>query len=206
MEQDTSRHDQVSLDALGGRLLLIYPSDLNSEQKRLYSGIEQSQVARAKSMGYTAMLPDGRLIGPFNALLRNPPLAAAVGAWTSAIRDNIQPFLDDITRELIILSIGVHWKAKYVIYAHTIAARQVKSEEADIRRVLSSQEPLSDRRILTAYRVTKCLMDRERLDEQLYLEIIAELGEAGVVALIALIGQYMHTSILLNCFQVTVPR
>ena len=157
-------------------------------------------------MGYTAMLPDGRLIGPFNALLRNPPLAAALGTWTSTISSNSKQVLDDVTRELVILSIGVHWKADYVVYAHTIAAREVRAEESDIRHVLSLEEPKSEGRTLIAYRVTHRLIRQERLEQQLYLEAQNEFGEAGLVALVALIGQYMHTSALLNCFEIPAPR
>ena len=206
MEQATSQNEESPQDSLGGRLSLLFPSDLDTEQKRLHVAIEQSSVARSKAMGYTAMFPNGCLIGPFNALLRNPPLAMALGAWTSSISSNSKQVLDDVTRELVILSIGVHWKADYVVYAHTTAAREVKADEADILHVLSSAEPKTEGRILIAYRVTRQLIRQERLDQQLYLEARNAFGEAGLVALVALIGQYMHTSVLLNCFEIPAPR
>jgi hypothetical protein len=70
---------------LGGRLDLLSPEQLTTDQRQLYDRLSATRIARAKDAGYQAALPDGRLIGPFNAFLRVPPIGAAQVEWAQAI-------------------------------------------------------------------------------------------------------------------------
>src|SRR3954471_21441167 len=70
---------------LGGRLALLAPDELSTEQRRLHDRLTSTRVSRATSTGYRAALPDGRLIGPFNAFLRAPAIAEQQLAWAQAI-------------------------------------------------------------------------------------------------------------------------
>ena len=53
-----------SRQSLGGRLPLLHPDALNSEQKALYDRIASQAVPWAESAGFEAKQPDGTLLGP----------------------------------------------------------------------------------------------------------------------------------------------
>jgi len=72
-------------DRLGGRLALLAPDSLSAEQRQVYDALCDLVVPEAEQGGFTARLPDGRLIGPFNALLRDPRLTSGFGQWVRAI-------------------------------------------------------------------------------------------------------------------------
>nr|GFD12194.1 hypothetical protein [Tanacetum cinerariifolium] len=71
-------------DNLGGRLPLLNPDDLKSDQKKLYNQLQDTMVPWAKKSGFQAQTFDEKLIGPFNAMLRSPDIAAALLKVTAA--------------------------------------------------------------------------------------------------------------------------
>ena len=193
----------ISQDELGGRLALLACAALDGEQRKLYDAMTKTIIPEAEESGFTARLADGRFIGPFNAMLRVPNLSSAMGPWTAQIA---QSGMADDVRQVVILAVGAAWSAGYEIAAHTSAARGVGVPQAAIDAIIRKQEPpglTADANL--AYRLTVSLLDHRTVADALYRELIDTFGEAGIITILALIGQYQFVSSILNCFDVPTP-
>jgi 4-carboxymuconolactone decarboxylase len=190
-------------DHLGGRLALLAPAGLDTSQRRLYDELTARVLPEAAEGGFVARLDDGRFIGPFNALLRVPAVAAGLGEWTTQIS---RAGLADEVRQAVILTVGAAWSAEYEIEAHTSAARVAGLPDRAIDAILTGTPPtgLSDEANI-AHRVTACLLTAHALADDLYQRAVATFGEAGLIAILCLIGQYQTISSILVCFQVPAP-
>ncbi len=190
-------------DRLGGRLPLLDTAALGAEQRQVYEALTRMVVPEAAVSGFTARLDDGRFVGPFNALLRVPKIAAGLGQWTAQIARS--GMADDV-RQVVILTVGAAWSADYEIDAHTSAARVVGVPEEAINAIVAGTTPhtLNDEAAV-ACEFTVSLLTGRGMPEHLYRRAIAAFGEAGVIAILCLIGQYQTISSILVCFQVPVP-
>lgn len=190
-------------DDLGGRLPLLAPADLNHEQPQLYDAMTHTILPEAKRGGFVAQLGDGRFIGPFNALLRVPALAAGFGQWTAKIT---QAGLSEEVRQVVILAVGAVWAAEYEIYAHVAAARAEGVAQAAIDDILRRTEPAEvSAEARVAHRLTIAVVEERSIAPNLYDEAIAAFGIDGLMAILSLIGQYQFISSVLTCFKVPSP-
>ena len=206
MDQRCSQPEDQGQEYLGGRLPLLNPTGLDAEQRGLYAILEHAQIARAKATGYVAALDDGRLVGPFNAMLRHPQLAHGLGDWVSTITKSSKEYLSPSAREVVILTVGVHWKADYVIYAHSASAYQAGVSDANLQAILQGHEPGQlSREAFLARSLALRFIKQERVEPALYSDLLQQFGEKGILTLIALIAQYIHTSCVLTCFEIPVP-
>ena len=191
-------------DRLGGRLPLLRRAQLDPSQAQVYDQLERTVVPEAAESGWTARLADGRFVGPFNALLRVPALAAGFGQWTGAIA---RSGLDDEVRQTVILTVGAAWSAAFEVDAHASAARAAGLPDEAVQ-ALVAQEPvvpgLSPQAEL-ARRFTTALVARRAVPDALYQEAVEAFDAAGLIALMSLIGQYQTISSFLVCFNVPVP-
>lgn len=187
----------------GGRLPLLPPDALDEEQRALYAGVRATRLLAADDAGYTAMLPDGRLLGPFNVMLRAPRIARPLLEWAQAIAGS---GLAADVREAVILTVAAHWRADYALYAHTAGAVRAGVPEAAIGALRAGGTPhgLRDEADI-AHRVTAALVRDHRVPGDLYDEAVAVFGTESLVALVNLVGQYLNTSALLALFEVPVP-
>ena len=108
--------------SLGGRVPLFDPHALTAAQKAVYDSMVADMVPWAKAAGFTAMLEDGRLVGPFNTILESPGIAAAFLALQAAEQKHTT--LSKRVRQVVILTVGAVWKCDYERYAHEAVARQ----------------------------------------------------------------------------------
>lgn len=190
--------------SLGGRLALIAPDDLSSSQEKLYDHIQDTLVPWAKKSGFQAETDDKELIGPFNPMLRSPEIATALLGVTSA--EQAHTSLSEKVRQVVILTTGAVWQAAYELYAHAAVADKAGFDEETIQALVAGQKPasLSEDEAL-AYDFTYHLVATHQINPDLYRRAIEAFDEKGVFDLIALAGQYMSISALLNTFAVPVP-
>jgi 4-carboxymuconolactone decarboxylase len=188
------------LSGLGGRLPLLPPDALDEAQRVLR---DRLQATRARNAGYTAALPDGRFIGPFNALLRTPQIARPLLEWAQALT---QAGIPADVREVVILTVAAHWRAEYALYAHTAAAEKAGLPGPAIASLLHGEAPRGLRpEADLAHRLAAALVRDHHVPDDLYDEAVAAFGTNTLIALVNLIGQYLNTSALLACFQVPAP-
>ncbi len=193
-----------SADNLGGRLALLEPAKLDSDQKKLYKQLQATLVPWAEKSGFTAATSDGRLIGPFNAMLRSPAISTALLGVTSA--EGKETSLGKTVREVVILTVGAAWQAAYELYAHVAVGQSVGLAPATVQALAAGQKPADlSHEEGVAYDFTQRLATTHQLDAALYEQAIVTFGEKGVVDMIYLAGQYMTISALLNTFAVPAP-
>ncbi len=191
-------------DNLGGRLALLAPDALDSDQKKLYTQLQDTMVPWAEKSGFRADTYDDRLIGPFNVMLRSPRISQSIMEMTAT--ESKETSLGKKVREVVILTVGAVWEAAYELYAHVAVGQSVGHAAATVQALAAGQKPAD----LTpeesvAYDFTQRLATQHQIDAELYEQAIVTFGEKGVVDMIYLAGQYMTISALLNTFAVPVP-
>lgn len=189
--------------AAGGRLRLLDEAELNAEQARLRDRLLVTRVARGRDSGYCAALDDGRLIGPFNALLRAPGVGERQLDWAQAIWATDLP---PAAREIAILVVATQWQAEYVLYAHRAAARAAGLGDELVNDLIAGRAPTGlDSTARLAHDVALAVVRDHDVPDDLYRDFLSAYGETRAVALLALIGQYLATCVVTTCFRVPQP-
>ena len=191
-------------EALGGRLKLLSPSELNPDQKRTYDVIDTDMAPWAESAGFRSKTDDGRLIGPFNSVLYSPGISPAFLALQAAEQKHTT--LDERVRQVVILTVGAVWGCDYERYAHAAVARKAGMPDAAIA-ALARGDPADGlgARERLAQRFTYEITANHRVDDALYDEAQAMFGPQGLVDMLYLAGCYDTISSLLNAFKVPTP-
>ena len=192
-------------DEANARLPLLDPQGLTREQRNLYERIEDGMLPWAQQSGFKAATADGRLLGPFNAMLYNHEIGAAQLQLQAAER--LATELDAMVREVVILTVGAACQAAYEVYAHRAVAAKTGLAAEDIEALATGGEPRGLKpNELTAHRFVKTLVEKHRVPEVLYAEAAKAFGHKGLVDMLHLVGLYLAVSAMLNAFEVPVPE
>ncbi|WP_033328215.1 carboxymuconolactone decarboxylase family protein [Streptomyces yerevanensis] len=184
---------------MGVRLGGLLPGELDEEQAEVYRAV----TGGARALGPQAFpLTDqeGRLRGPFNAMLLSPPVGLATQALGTAVRYSSS--LSDRVREMAILAVAAHWDSAFEREAHEAVGRTsgglTESEMAALRagRVPELAEPAER----TALRATTALLRHGTLNDDEYADAVAAVGERGVFELTTLVGYYSMLALQLRVF------
>jgi 4-carboxymuconolactone decarboxylase len=103
------------------RLALIPPSDMTAEQRPLYDDMRAGISATYSA--FTTIPDDGTILGPWSAWLHEPELGTAIWGVTKA--PTRYRHLPEVSRQIVILVVGTHFRADYEIYAHSAVARVI---------------------------------------------------------------------------------
>ena len=137
------------------RLTFISPSDLTPEQRPLYEDMKAG--ISAKYTTFTTMSDDGTILGPWSAWLHEPELGTAFWGVTKAMTRFRH--LPEVSRQIVILVVGAHFRAAYEIYAHSAVARAAGISEAQIATITSGHRPLDlpkrHRRLTTSQQLSR---------------------------------------------------
>jgi 4-carboxymuconolactone decarboxylase len=191
-------------ELVGGRLTVIEPKNLETEQKSLYDFIDQKFVPWSQKAKFAIKIDDGRLVGPFNTFLYSPKVSTAFLEFMEA--ETQFSTLTARVREVVTLTCGAFWNAKYELYAHSALARKAGLSEQTIRALATGQPPeaLSADEML-AYDFTRQLITEHRVSEDLYGRAEVAFGKTELVNMTFLIGHYLLTCALLNTFETPAP-
>lgn len=192
-------------NTLGGRLALLSPDELTSDQKKLYNKLDDTLIPWAKKSGFQAVTDDDKLIGPFNPMLRSPKVSA--GFLEALDAEMKHTTLNEKVRQVIILTVGAVWHCEYELYAHHAIALKAGFDETTIAALSAGQAPSSlTAEERTAQQFTHTLASTFRVDEQTYQQALDAFGEEGVTDMTYLASNYFATSALLNVFAVPAPK
>lgn len=195
-----------STNNLGGRLPLIDPATMTPAQRKLFDELNATWVVVAKQLGVQATTADGRLIGPFNALLLHPEVSEKLSDFQVA--EAKYTTLSKRVREVVIIAVGAIWHAEYELYAQKATARQLGFSDAAIAALAKGDIPekeLSEEEKV-ATQLTHQLVSHHRVGEELYRKGEKIFGTKGLFDLIALIGEYQTVCGALCLFEVPVPK
>jgi 4-carboxymuconolactone decarboxylase len=169
----------------------LAPEALNPDQKA---------VAEAILNG-----PRGQIQGPFNVLLRAPKLANHVQRLGAHLR--FSGALDGRFRELAILTVARHWSAQFEWFVHYPIAMELGVDaEAAERLRLGGDPGFPEAAQQLVWRVSRRVLESGRLDDALFAEATALLGDEAMVELLTVLGYYTLLSFVLNVGRVPVPE
>jgi 4-carboxymuconolactone decarboxylase len=182
------------------RLDALAPEQLDGAQAELYAAITGGP--RAADRGRSPIVDDeGRLLGPFNAMLYNPALGDPMQGLGAAIR--YRTSLDAATREVAILAVAATLDSPFEWYAHERLARGAGVSEETIARIAAGREPDGEQAL--PYRAARELIAEGDLSDARFAEVAERFGTTGCVELVVLVGYYRMLALMLRTFRVSAP-
>jgi 4-carboxymuconolactone decarboxylase len=186
-----------------GRLRKLEVSDLDDAQRTLYQDIVGGPRGQGTQL-FALRDEDGRLEGPFNAMLLSPSVGSALQGLGARVRYSAR--LGDRARELAILTVGYGWDSGFEVYSHERIARAAGLTETELAAVRSHQFAVfDDPAERTVATVAHALVTRSDLTDEEYQAAREILGEEGLFELTTLVGYYATLALQLRVFRVPVP-
>ncbi|MGW0704466.1 carboxymuconolactone decarboxylase family protein [Streptomyces sp. NPDC002643] len=180
------------------RLAGFLPGDMSVEQTAVYEAICGGPRA-ASPQAFALTDAEGRLRGPFNAMLLSPPVGAALQAVGSAVR--YQSSLSARVREMAILLVAARWDSAFERTAHEAVGRACGLTEEELGHLRSCILPtLTDRDETVALRTVAALLRSGALSDDEYHMAVAAIGESGLFELTTLVGYYSTLALQLRVF------
>lgn len=175
------------------------PAELTEEQRALYDRITGGPRA-AGPQHFALTDAEGRLVGPFDALLLSPEVGTALQEVGAAVRYGSG--LTDRVRELAILRVAGHWDCTFERTAHEAIGRAVGLGEPEIAAAGAGTQPdLTDPTESAALAVVEALVLRGDLGDEEYARAVDRLGERAVFELTVLVGYYATLALQLRVFR-----
>ena len=157
---------------------------------------EQQKVAEAILAG-----PRGSLIGPFRYWMHQPEMAGSAQQFGQYCR--FDSSLPKTLSELAILVTARYWSAEFEWWAHKRIALEAGLPEPIIEAIRTHQPPPFETEAQRAvYDFAKMLHETKNVTDAVYDAAVKELGEGGVLDIIAITGYYTLVSMTLNVYRV----
>lgn len=185
------------------RLHKLDVAGLDDDQRRLYDEIAGGPRAHGRQL---IPLVDhaGRLEGPFNAMLLQPRLGAALQGLGSVLRYGCS--LTDRAREVAILLVGHAEDSPFEVYAHEAVGRAAGLDDAELAALRDGRvDDLRGEDERAVARVTATLLARRDLTDLEYTSARTLLSEPALFELTTLIGYYTTLALQLRVFDVELP-
>ncbi|MGZ3410141.1 MAG: carboxymuconolactone decarboxylase family protein [Xanthobacteraceae bacterium] len=176
------------------RLPPLVESELNPAQRALLDSMRSGPRGGAVSLG-----------GPFGCYMHAPEIGEAIQQLAAFCRFKTR--LPKRLSEFAILTIGRLWKAQYEFHVHAGEAERAGVKPETIRDLKSGRTPgkaPKDERALYDFIVE--LHSKRRVSNRNYARVQKLLGDGGVVELLAIVGSYTLTCMVLNTFRVPLPE
>lgn len=178
------------------------PDDLTDEQRILYDDIA---VVIERDFGeLIARMPDGALIGPFNAWLHWPAFGRAAWALNRSLWEH--SVLPADVHQLVILVTAAKFGARYELYGHEYFARRCRMSDDRIATVAAGQRP-ADLSLAhgAAYDFAAALNRGGAVPESTYRAAVSAFGNTGAAEIVFLVGCFSMVAVTLNAFDEPVP-
>ncbi|GAA3745938.1 alkylhydroperoxidase family enzyme [Spinactinospora alkalitolerans] len=185
-----------------GRLPWYSPGELSGEQRAIYDGV---LAKYGPEPPFPLTDDEGRLHGPFNAMLAAPGVGAALQRLSAAVgsRTSLSPRV----REIVILTVAAARGSAFEWSAHRRVAATAGLADEEILALGSQATPDSfDEADNAALDFTRALLRDQDADDALYTRADRHFGEPGVVELVTLIGYYDLLATLLRVLRVPAPE
>ena len=186
-----------------GRLPWYHPNELDEPAKALYDRITRGPRSQGPQ-AFDLTDSNGRLHGPFNALLISPEVGTAVAELGSAIR--YKSAFSPRAREIAILEVSAKRRSSFEWYAHERVGKQAGLTEAETAAIHDAQDAPTLTPTESVVRTTVALLLSKRdLDEMEFTMASEALGERGLMELIALVGYYDMLALSLSVWRTPLP-
>lgn len=180
------------------RLAGLLPGQLDEEQTELYRAIAGGPRA-AGPQAFALTDAEGRLRGPFNAMLLSPTVGLAVQAVGAAVRYG--SVLGARARELAILAVAAHWNSAFEREAHEAVGRTAGLTDPEMAALRTGAVPeLADPAERAVLGATRTLLRRGELSDEEYADTVSAVGERGLFELTTLVGYYGTLALQMRVF------
>jgi 4-carboxymuconolactone decarboxylase len=172
------------------RLPPLVESELNPAQRTLLESLRSGPRGRAVSLG-----------GPFGCYMHAPEAGEVIQQLAAFCRFKTR--LPKRLSEFAILVVGRLWKGQYEFHIHSGEAERAGVKPDTIRAVKAGRAPAKaprDERAIYDFVIE--LHRKQRVSNRNYARVQKLLGDGGVVELLALLGSYTLTCMVLNTFRV----
>jgi 4-carboxymuconolactone decarboxylase len=185
-----------------GRLPWLASADLDATQTALHESIAGGP--RSQSRAFPLADEEGRLYGPFNAMLHEPVVGAAVSELGVALR--YRSLIPARMREVAINEVAATCRSEFEWFAHAAIARDLGISEEDLDAIRTGTEAtgLEPDETLARHLAHELVTKRDLSDGD-YEEGVARLGLEILVDLVFLVGFYATISTTLATFRVPLP-
>jgi 4-carboxymuconolactone decarboxylase len=143
---------------------------------------------------------DGRLTGPFNAMLYSPAVGGPLQRLGVALRYSSS--LPDITRELVILAVAAHHGSDYERQAHQQVAARLGVDEDAFAAVEAGESPSAHPEAAVALELARAILRADLPDADAIEALRGSLGDAGIFELSTLVGYYSTLAVQMALFDV----
>ena len=147
----------------------------------------------------------GSMQGPYNVLLRSPALGQL--AQQFGVHTRFESSLPLMLNELAILMIARFWNSQFVWWAHRKMALDAGLDESLIQAIALGQTPapLSEP-LVSVHAFCHELIQNRQVSDATYAALSTQVGEQGVVDLMAAMSYYTLVSMCLNVDQYPLPE
>ena len=186
-----------------GRLPWLRPEELDDDRRTVYDAI----TGGPRSSGPRAFRltdDEGRLEGPFNAMLVSPGVGLALQELGAAVR--YRTSLGDREREIAILTLAALRRCDFEWYAHERVGRLVGLTDAELATLQRGELPATLSETEAEVRaITIALITQRDLDDAQFARAEAVLGRERLQELIVLVGYYDLLALALRVWRTPLP-
>lgn len=148
---------------------------------------------------------EGRLEGPFNAMLTAPSVGLPLQELGAAIR--YRSALSDRVREIAILAVAAHHSCEYEWYAHIAVGAACGMTDREFAAIRAGEiAETFDAAEADALAACRALLVRRRLTDDEAVAAADALGMTALTELTVLIGYYQTLQLLIGTWDVPLPE
>jgi 4-carboxymuconolactone decarboxylase len=147
--------------------------------------------------------PRGALVGPFVPLLRSPELMTRLQLVGEYLR--FDSGLPAHLRELVILLVARHWDQDFEWGHHVPLARSAGLGEDVITAVRDGDVVTGPDDVRAVWQFVSALTERHAVSDRIYHAVLATVGDAGLVEVVAMAGYYTTLAMTMNVARTPVP-
>jgi alkylhydroperoxidase family enzyme len=186
-----------------GRLTWFAPETFDADQQTLHEYLTGGhRIAGTDSLPRTD--PSGRLYGPYNALLASPTFSRAFQEAGNVLRRDAT--YTPRCREIAILELAALRRCGFEWHAHEPPGRAVGLTDAEIAALRTgAPAPTFDATETLVRRVTQSLARARDLDDALYAQASAALGERALFELVMLVSYFDTLAVAITVFRAELP-
>lgn len=184
-----------------GRLPHPTPGELTDDQRDVYDAI----TGGPRGSGPFRLTDDeGRLHGPFNAMLVNPHLGLTLQQLGADIR--YRSTLGAREREIAILALAHVRDSDFEWYAHERVGLAIGMTAEELDALDSGSTPATfSRREQVVLAASRMLVTDRDLDDETYVDALRYLGRTTLADLVTLVGYYDLLALSLRAWRVPLP-
>lgn len=172
------------------RITLLQVDEMTEEQRAFHQEVVDG--------------PRGQIIGPLRAAMHSPELARRWSAFGEYVR--YKTCLPGSLSELAILVCARRYNCRFEWAAHSAEAARQDLPRPIIEAIGRGIAPrFRDRSEYLVYEYARVLHMTGTVPPDLHRDVVAELGQTGIIELTALIGYYTMVAMTLNAHELPIP-